>query len=638
MVRLATFHVPAAGGLLFLLFIALFIAGAVPIAASQADEVHGAHFARLALDCVHREYPNKIAHVLHGDEDARPPRELTPAFYGCYDWHSSVHGHWLLARLARLHPDAETTAASRAALARSLTVANLQGEAEYMQSPGRDSFERPYGLAWLLQLGAELREWNDPDARRWQRALAPIESLAAEQIRDWLPKLTHPIRSGEHSQTAFAFGLILDWARRAGDGDMISLIEKRVADYYAADYDCPLRYEPSGQDFLSPCLAEADLLRRVTSPTAFADWLAGFLPGIPDDGRADWLEPPGGDRPDRRQARVHLDGLNLSRALDAGRDRRRAARGGRPPTRPSGRGRRRTGCRGLASVTGRHLRGRPLAGYVRHLSDYRPGSGRRPPPGDPPAGRYGRSAPRQDLRGRDRPAPACRVQCSAAWKIRPRVVLGRPARPTFIGISRSSREVARNWSRARSIDAYAPDATLIQRCGGKAGLGFGARRRPSGRRTASRLARRSAGDREPLPGDARETRIERRRRPDAATRARPTRTATRPSISSRACISACTAGISSGSKPLHGAAEPHFRLRRHPPIIVAPGHLHCGSAHHGGHRHRWASCGSAGCPALSKESWPTTSLGNVMPAEHPAGVFPDELGYLQASRSTGSGS
>ena len=287
--------------------------GLTPAAASQADEALGAHFAQLALDCVHREYPNKIAHVLHGDEDARPPRELTPAFYGCYDWHSSVHGHWLLARLARLYPDTETAAASRAALARSLTVANLQGEAEYMEAPGRASFERPYGLAWLLQLGAELREWNDPDARRWQQALAPIETLAAEQVRDWLPKLTHPIRSGEHSQTAFAFGLILDWARGAGDHGMVDLIEKRVADYYAADYDCPLRYEPSGQDFLSPCLAEADLLRRVTAPTAFADWLTGFLPGIPDDGGADWLEPAVVTDPTDGKL-VHLDGLNLSRA------------------------------------------------------------------------------------------------------------------------------------------------------------------------------------------------------------------------------------------------------------------------------------------------------------------------------------
>ena len=289
------------------------VAAAAPVAASQADAALAARFAGLALDCVHREYPNKIAHVLDGDGDARPPRELTPAFYGCYDWHSSVHGHWLLVRLARLYPGSEAAAASRAALARSLTLANLQGEAAYLEAPGRDSFERPYGLAWLLQLAAELREWDDPDARRWRQALAPIEALAADRIRDWLPKLSHPIRSGEHSQTAFAFGLILDWARRAGDGDMVALVEERVADYYAGDYDCPLRYEPSGQDFLSPCLAEADLLRRVTSPDAYAGWLRRFLPELPEDGGTDWLAPAVVTDPTDGKL-VHLDGLNLSRA------------------------------------------------------------------------------------------------------------------------------------------------------------------------------------------------------------------------------------------------------------------------------------------------------------------------------------
>ena len=324
--------------------------GAVPSAALQPDGAVVTRLARLALDCVHREYPNKIAHVLNDDNDARPPRELTPAFYGCYDWHSSVHGHWLLARLARLYPAAETTEASRAALARSLTRENLRAEVEYLEAPGRDTFERPYGLAWLLQLAAELREWDDPDARRWRDALAPVEALAAERIREWLPKLTYPIRSGEHSQSAFAFGLILDWARVAGDDAMAALIERRSDDYYFADYDCPLRYEPSGQDFLSPCLAEADLVRRVKSPVAFADWLRRFLPGIPDDGSAGWLEPAAVTDPTDGKL-VHLDGLNLSRAwmlegiaagLPAGDGRRAALAAAAETHRGSG----------LASVTG----------------------------------------------------------------------------------------------------------------------------------------------------------------------------------------------------------------------------------------------------------------------------------------------
>ena len=287
---------------------------ASPAATPQADVVPAHRFAQLALDCVHREYPNKIAHVLNGDEDVRPPRELTPAFYGCFDWHSSVHAHWLLARLARFYPDAESAEPARAALARSLTDENIVAEVRYFGAPGRASFERPYGVAWLLQLAAELREWDDPDARRWQAALAPLETVAALQIKEWLPKLTHPIRVGEHSQTAFAFGLILDWAHVAGDRDMVELLDTRIADYYAEDRDCPLGYEPSGHDFLSPCLGEADLVRRVRETAAFADWLRELLPGIPENGDpAGWLEPAVvSDASDGKL--VHLDGLNLSRA------------------------------------------------------------------------------------------------------------------------------------------------------------------------------------------------------------------------------------------------------------------------------------------------------------------------------------
>ena len=324
--------------------------GAVPAAAAQPDEAVAARFARLALECVHREYPNKIAHVLNDDGDARPPRELTPAFYGCYDWHSSVHGHWLLARLARLDPGAETTEASRAALARSLTVENLQDEAEYLEASGRNEFERPYGLAWLLQLAAELREWDDPDARRWRDALAPVETLAAERIREWLPKLTHPIRSGEHSQTAFAFGLILDWARTAVDDDMVALLKGRISDYYFADFDCPLRYEPSGEDFLSPCLAgggsrpareDPGRLRRLAAPVPARD------SGRRQRGVA---RAGSGDRPDRRQTGAPRRPEPQPR-LDAGGHCGRAPQGRRPPARAS---RRRGGAPGfgLASVTG----------------------------------------------------------------------------------------------------------------------------------------------------------------------------------------------------------------------------------------------------------------------------------------------
>jgi hypothetical protein len=277
------------------------------------DQVVAGRFARLALACVHKEYPNKIAHVLSSDADARPPRDLTPAFFGCYDWHSSVHGHWLLARLARLAPEAPFATEAREALGRSLTQDHLAAEAVYLEGPGRVSFERPYGLAWLLQLAAELREWGSPEAQGWSTALRPLEQLASRRLREWLPKLTAPIRVGEHSQTAFAFGLVLDWARTAGDDELGALVASRSRDYYLADRACPLAYEPSGEDFLSPCLAEADLMRRVLSGAEFARWLDGFLPALPRDGRSDWLAP--GiviDPTDPKLA--HLDGLNLSRA------------------------------------------------------------------------------------------------------------------------------------------------------------------------------------------------------------------------------------------------------------------------------------------------------------------------------------
>jgi len=279
----------------------------------DVDVAAATRFANLALDCVHKEYPNKIAHVLNGDQDVKPPRELTPAFYGCYDWHSSVHGHWLLVRLARTFPGPPFVPKARAAVAQSLTPEHIAGEVQYMNGPGRTTFERPYGLAWLLQLVAELREWNDPQARQWSETLEPLEHEAAARLKEWLPKLTRPIRIGEHDQTAFSFALILDWARAAGDRDVDQLLRSRIDTFYLNDRNCPMAYEPSGQDFLSPCLAEADLMRRMLAPDRFASWLRAFLPSIPADGSSSWLEPAiVTDPTDPKLA--HLDGLNLSRA------------------------------------------------------------------------------------------------------------------------------------------------------------------------------------------------------------------------------------------------------------------------------------------------------------------------------------
>lgn len=265
-------------------------------------------FMGLALDCVHREYPNLVHHVLEGPDDVAAPHVLTPAFYGCYDWHSAVHGHWLLARLARLAPGGDK---ARAALGRSLTAENIAREVGYVGD--RPAFERPYGLAWLLQLAAELHAWDDPEARGWSAQLRPLAKLAVDHLSAWLPKLSHPIRSGEHSQTAFAMGLALDYARTVGDREFETLLVDRAGAFHLETRDCPIDFEPSGHDFLSPCLGEADLVRRLLPPEAFARWLSGALPGIASDGRADWLPVAAArDRTDGKLA--HLDGLNLSRA------------------------------------------------------------------------------------------------------------------------------------------------------------------------------------------------------------------------------------------------------------------------------------------------------------------------------------
>ncbi len=343
------------------LLVGLLTAALLGSATARAGQVDGladaeiGRFVELALGCVHQEYPNKIAHVMSADADVLPPRQLTPAFFGCFDWHSSVHGHWLLARAARLSPEAQFAEPARAALARSLTPERIAAEVAYLEGEGRASFERPYGLAWLLQLGAELRAWDTPAARTWAAILAPLELTARERLVAWLPKLAYPIRTGEHSQTAFAFGLALDWARTSNDRGLTQLLESRTLELYGRDAGCPLGYEPSGQDFLSPCLAEADLMRRVQGPVDFAAWLGAFLPEVPRDGSSDWL--PVAVVTDRADGKLaHLDGLNLSRAwmlegiaagLPAGDPRRAALTAAATTHRRAG----------LAGATGEHYEG-----------------------------------------------------------------------------------------------------------------------------------------------------------------------------------------------------------------------------------------------------------------------------------------
>jgi len=291
-----------------------FAAGAsAETAHMEGDIASATRFANLALTCLHQEYPNHLDLSLNSEGDALPPHALTPAFYGCLDWHSDVHGHWLLVRLLKQFPDAPFAPQAWAEIDRSLTPEHIAAEVAFMRQDGRASFERPYGLAWLLRLSAELREWKDPQAERWSAILQPLEEEVARHLKVWIPKLHYPIRSGVHNQTAFSFGQIWDWANVSGDEEMKALLRDAAARFYLKDKACPINYEPNGEDFLSPCLAEADFVRRVLDSASYAAWLEQFLPGIPKKPGKVWLEPAVvTDRADPKLA--HLDGLNLSRA------------------------------------------------------------------------------------------------------------------------------------------------------------------------------------------------------------------------------------------------------------------------------------------------------------------------------------
>ena len=282
--------------------------------AQGLDAAAAGRFANLALTCLHQEYPNHVSLMLNSEDDAKPPHLLYPAFYGCLDWHSDVHGHWLLVRLLRLYPDAPFAAQARAEIAKSLTPENIAGEVAYLHQPNRASFERPYGLAWLLRLAAELRQWDDPQAKEWSATLQPLETEVANRLKSWLPKLHYPIRIGEHAQTAFSFGQIWDWAELSHDEEMKAMLTDAAHRFYWNDKSCPIAYEPSGEDFLSPCLAEADFMRRVISDkNAYGKWLSAFLPNIPHEAGKEWLKV--GVVTDRSDPKLaHLDGLNLSRA------------------------------------------------------------------------------------------------------------------------------------------------------------------------------------------------------------------------------------------------------------------------------------------------------------------------------------
>lgn len=284
-----------------------------PSESLSLTEARASHFAQLALKCVSREFPNKPDHVINDQNDLRSPRTTHPAFYGCYDWHSSVHGHWMLVRLLRLFPTLPESAQIRSALNANLSVENIRAEVSYLNEANRQSFERTYGWAWLLKLAEELNGWNDVDGRRWSANLQPLADALAGKYLSFLPKQTYPIRTGVHPNTAFGLAFALDYAQAAGNEKLAALLAERSRTYFGSDANYPAAWEPGGEDFFSPALMEADLMRRVLKPPAFARWLHRFLPAI-NRGQPHSLLVPAtvSDRSDPKL--VHLDGLNLSRA------------------------------------------------------------------------------------------------------------------------------------------------------------------------------------------------------------------------------------------------------------------------------------------------------------------------------------
>lgn len=268
--------------------------------------------AAIALGHVRREYPNKLDHVLSGPTDLGSPRALHPVFFGSFDWHSCVHAYWMLARLLRQSPTFPEADAIRALFTAAFNPDNVAGECAYLARPMSRGFERPYGWAWLLMLAAELRRHPGEQAETWSVALQPLAQGFAQRFLAHLPKATYPVRSGVHANTAFALALALDYAQTCGDAALAGMIETTCRRWYLGDADCQA-WEPSGEDFLSPCLMEAECMRRVLPAPEFAGWFARFLPRIDQQEPATLFQPVTvSDRSDGRIA--HLDGLNLSRA------------------------------------------------------------------------------------------------------------------------------------------------------------------------------------------------------------------------------------------------------------------------------------------------------------------------------------
>lgn len=267
--------------------------------------------AELPLTCIDQEYPNKLGQVITNEDDLQIPSELHPTFYGCFDWHSAVHGHWSLVKLLKSFPDLDKAQNIKSLLIKSLSKENVSVEIAYFHKKQNKTYERTYGWAWLLKLTTELHNWDDPFARELENNLKPLSDLIAKKYIEYLPKLKYPIRVGTHSNTAFGLSFAYDYALATNNVVFKELIQKRAMDFYLKDKGCPINWEPSGYDFLSPCLEEIDIMRKVLTKEEFLIWINDFLPEI----KKQSFSMEVGEVLDRTDGHlVHLDGLNFSRA------------------------------------------------------------------------------------------------------------------------------------------------------------------------------------------------------------------------------------------------------------------------------------------------------------------------------------
>lgn len=306
---------------LYFFFVLLVVLGCQSSATEPSDSLQSEsikltlqeanRLAELPLHCMQVEYPNKLNQTLENESYLKGPKALHPAFYGCFDWHSSVHGHWMLVSLLKQFPELNKKEEIRRKLLENISKENIGQEVAYFHAPQNSSFERTYGWAWVLKLAEEIHLWDDPLARELEKNLQPLTDLMVEKYLEFLPKLIYPIRVGEHTNIAFGLSLAYDYAETLNHEELKGLIKNRAMDWFQNDENCPLNWEPSGFDFLSPCFQELDIMRKVMDPASFMVWMNRFMPDL---ARSDFQLEPGkvSDRTDGKL--VHLDGLNFSRA------------------------------------------------------------------------------------------------------------------------------------------------------------------------------------------------------------------------------------------------------------------------------------------------------------------------------------